>query len=246
MLGRMAQRVKTHRASAQRRRTALLEAAAELSAEVGAGAVTHRAVAARAGVPLSTTSYFFSSIDELVTEALRLGATERSERFGIIDHASERAAEACIDTVLGEAVDAAMAGDRAASGSQIEFYLAAGRDDDVRAEATEMLEGQSSLIRSELERNGAPQAAAVAVAMTDLTDGALLHRVGELEVDHRARLATSLRLLAAAAMLRDEEITELLGRYDLPVDPSGAAFQAVLDGPAAGAVADEQAAADPS
>ena len=40
--------------------------------QVGAGAVTHRAVAARAGVPLSTTSYFFSSIDELVTEALRV------------------------------------------------------------------------------------------------------------------------------------------------------------------------------
>ena len=63
----MAQRVKAHRASAQRRRVALLEAAAELAAETGAGAVTHRAVAARAGVPLSTTSYFFSSIDELVT-----------------------------------------------------------------------------------------------------------------------------------------------------------------------------------
>ena len=68
----MAADPRTHRASAQRRRAALLDAAAELAAEIGAGAVTHRAVAARAGVPLSTTSYFFGSIDELVTEGLAL------------------------------------------------------------------------------------------------------------------------------------------------------------------------------
>ncbi|MBX3287035.1 MAG: TetR family transcriptional regulator, partial [Actinobacteria bacterium] len=77
----MAADARTHRASAQRRRAALLDAAAELAAEIGAGAVTHRAVAARAGVPLSTTSYFFGSIDELVTEALRTSAQSRVAAF---------------------------------------------------------------------------------------------------------------------------------------------------------------------
>ena len=63
---------RNHGASAQRRRQLLLDAAAQLAAERGAGAVTHRAVAARAGLPPSTTTYFFSSIDEMVEEALRV------------------------------------------------------------------------------------------------------------------------------------------------------------------------------
>ena len=75
----MANERRGQRASARLRRAALVQAAAELASEVGAGSVTHRAVAARAGVPLSTTSYFFSSIDELVTEALATSATGHIE-----------------------------------------------------------------------------------------------------------------------------------------------------------------------
>jgi TetR/AcrR family transcriptional regulator, regulator of biofilm formation and stress response len=52
------------------RREALLAAAIELFAEGGARSVTHRAVAARAGLPPATTTYYFASIEELVREAL--------------------------------------------------------------------------------------------------------------------------------------------------------------------------------
>src|SRR5262245_49447260 len=67
-------RVTMHRpemvtAKGQRRREALLRAAVEVIAEKGYAGVTHRAVAERAGVPMATTSYFFSSIHELVQEA---------------------------------------------------------------------------------------------------------------------------------------------------------------------------------
>ena len=58
----------THRASGQARRAALLEAAVEVIAEQGVAGATHRAVAARAGMPTSTTSYFFSSLDELMAQ----------------------------------------------------------------------------------------------------------------------------------------------------------------------------------
>ncbi|MFN8017432.1 MAG: TetR family transcriptional regulator [Acidimicrobiales bacterium] len=229
----MPTRVKAHRASAQRRRTALLEAAAELSAELGAGAVTHRAVAARAGVPLSTTSYFFSSIDELVTEALRLGAIERTEAFEAAEKAVEEAEASCIDTALGAAVDRALDTSRTASGSQVEFYLAAGRQEELRADATAMLAEETASIEGQLERVHAPQAAVAGAAMTDLADGAMLHRLGVLDLDHRARLAAGLRLLTAAAMLTDAEVAQLLERYQLPVDPSGATFEQVLGAPSA-------------
>ncbi|WP_440900296.1 TetR/AcrR family transcriptional regulator [Actinosynnema sp.] len=53
-----------------RRRQALVEAAAELLVEGGFAALRHRAVAERAGLPLASTTYYFDSIDDLVTAAL--------------------------------------------------------------------------------------------------------------------------------------------------------------------------------
>lgn len=45
-------------------------AAAELIAEAGVGALTHRAVAARAGVAVGTTTRYFATIDDLRKHAL--------------------------------------------------------------------------------------------------------------------------------------------------------------------------------
>ena len=45
---------------------AILEAALRVIAERGVEAVTHRAVADAAGVPLSATTYYFESLDELL------------------------------------------------------------------------------------------------------------------------------------------------------------------------------------
>jgi len=54
----------------ERRRQALAGAAAELLVEGGFDAVRHRAVAERAGLPLSSTTYYFASLDELVAAAV--------------------------------------------------------------------------------------------------------------------------------------------------------------------------------
>src|SRR4051794_34000809 len=54
----------------ERRRAALVEAAAELLVEGGFDAVRHRAVADRAGLPLASTTYYFDSLDELVMAAV--------------------------------------------------------------------------------------------------------------------------------------------------------------------------------
>lgn len=58
------------------RRRAILTAAAELVTEAGAAALTHRAVAARAGVALGSTTKYFTSIDELREAALGYLAAE--------------------------------------------------------------------------------------------------------------------------------------------------------------------------
>src|SRR5882757_6896650 len=68
-----------HRSRA--RREALLRAAIELLGEGGARAVTHRAVAARAGVAAAATTYYFESIHQLMQEALLLHVSERVEQL---------------------------------------------------------------------------------------------------------------------------------------------------------------------
>ena len=54
----------------ERRRQALVEAAAVLLVERGFDAVRHRAVAERAGLPLASTTYYFDSLDDLVAAAV--------------------------------------------------------------------------------------------------------------------------------------------------------------------------------
>ena len=53
------------------RRTAILDAALDVVARDGTGAVTHRAVARLARVPLASTTYYFASRDDLLLEAFR-------------------------------------------------------------------------------------------------------------------------------------------------------------------------------
>jgi len=63
------------------RREHILRATLELIGERGSDAVTHRAVAERAGLPLSATTYWFDSKDELLQEALLLVVREEVERI---------------------------------------------------------------------------------------------------------------------------------------------------------------------
>ncbi len=58
-------------ARGQARRGALVAAAAHVLRDDGFAALTHRAVATRAGLPLAATTYYFGSRDELVAEAVQ-------------------------------------------------------------------------------------------------------------------------------------------------------------------------------
>jgi DNA-binding transcriptional regulator YbjK len=66
--------VRTARGEA--RRTRILEAVLTIVGRDGTGAVTHRAVAAVAEVPLAATTYYFSSRDDLLAEALEHAVRE--------------------------------------------------------------------------------------------------------------------------------------------------------------------------
>jgi DNA-binding transcriptional regulator YbjK len=64
----------------ERRRHALIAAAAQLLCEGGFDAVRHRSVARRAGLPLAATTYYFSSLEDLVVQAVEYtGAQEAAQ-----------------------------------------------------------------------------------------------------------------------------------------------------------------------
>lgn len=67
------------------RRRAILSAAAEIIVNEGPAALTHRAVAARAGVALGSTTQYFASIDELREAALTQLAQEIDESLAEIE-----------------------------------------------------------------------------------------------------------------------------------------------------------------
>src|ERR1700756_5424675 len=65
----------------ERRRHALISAAAALLSEGGFDAVRHRAVARRAGLPLASTTYYFSSLDDLLVQAVEFIGTQEADQL---------------------------------------------------------------------------------------------------------------------------------------------------------------------
>jgi DNA-binding transcriptional regulator YbjK len=89
----------------ERRRQALVEAAAELLVDGGFDSIRHRAVAERAGLPLSSTTYYFDSLDELVAAAVEhhgRGELVRGRALLAAQPARPRDVGSVIDLVLDQ------------------------------------------------------------------------------------------------------------------------------------------------
>lgn len=116
------------------RRVAILEAAIRVVARRGVGAVTHRAVASEAEVPLASTTYYFASKLDLLLEAFR-HLTE--QRIAALDHGiallptrlSPELAAALWASVTAENLRT----DEARVLSEFEMHLEASRQPELRA-----------------------------------------------------------------------------------------------------------------
>ena len=130
----------------ERRREEILRATLRLIGGRGADAVTHRAVAREAGVPLSATTYYFASKEDLLEQTLSLVAREETERLErlVIDLApqslSDRDWAAAVAAQLGRDV----AEDPARHVALFELGLEATRTPALRAE---MVAWQEALLR---------------------------------------------------------------------------------------------------
>ncbi|MDN5914969.1 MAG: TetR family transcriptional regulator [Pseudonocardia sp.] len=119
-------RVDGRRAHGERRRRALLDAALTVIARDGAGAVTHRSVAAAAGVPHSSTAYYFAGVDDILVAAL----TRAGQRY--LDTLDEVLAAVHDGAGLAPALAGAVVGWETVPGNALmaaeyELYLMAAR-----------------------------------------------------------------------------------------------------------------------
>jgi DNA-binding transcriptional regulator YbjK len=131
------------------RRQAMLDAALALVARGGPRAVTHRAVAAEAGVPLAATTYYFDSRDDLIAQALEL------------------CAERDIARVEQHGLHALLPGDPAADAASLlatyELWLEAARNDALRPVARRVSESYVAAARRLVDDDAAARALSGAI-----------------------------------------------------------------------------------
>ncbi|MUL67118.1 hypothetical protein BOO86_21775 [Mycobacterium sp. CBMA 234] len=170
----MAIRPETHRAAGQARRVALLEAAIEVIAESGVDAATHRAITAKAKMPLSTTSYFFTSIDELIAEAIQMTATRLITTLdGVLEEITD--ADLTPDEIVDRCVDLIIALPTTYLAAEFQIYIQCSHRPELQAGAHHMMSTFERIAGSILRQAGADDPRLVR-PLVALIDGFALQR----------------------------------------------------------------------
>ncbi|MEU3608406.1 TetR family transcriptional regulator [Streptomyces sp. NPDC035033] len=149
------------------RRERIVDAALRVVRRYGIGGLSHRTVAAEADVPLGSTTYHFSSLDELLVGALRkadAGFAEELARAAVPDRDGLAGPLA---RLLGEW----LGGDRTGVELEYELYLAALRRPALRPVVAEWTEAVVAVLAP---RTGRATARAVAALLDGLGLQALL------------------------------------------------------------------------
>ncbi|MEU3627137.1 TetR family transcriptional regulator [Amycolatopsis coloradensis] len=185
----------------ERRRAELIEAAASLLAEGGFDAVRHRAVAERAGLPLASTTYYFDSLEELVTAAVEHHAKLELEtgRRRLDELATRnRGVEATVDLVL-DMLLGSLRPDREADAEAVllryERLVGTGRRPYLRPLMRTLSAQLYELLHEIFARSGTPVDATELERLVALVDGAVVNALIEVDPEPRAAAA---RMLQAA------------------------------------------------
>lgn len=177
-------------AKGERRRAELVAAAAALLRSGGFDAVRHRAVAELAGLPLASTTYYFESLDELVTAAVeRTSHDELAEGRARLDAlaagpaGTPDLAELMLDQLLGpESRD----GGLDAVLLRYERLVGAGRRPYLTPLMRALRGELDALLAEILVRTGRPAEAVALRDLVALVDGAVISALIEAAPDPRA------------------------------------------------------------
>lgn len=181
----------THRARGLARRETLLRAAFDVVTEHGIEGATHRRIAQAAGMPLSTTSYFFGSLDELLAEAITLGFAEHTAETHATILAIHRDCSST-EQLAEEITGFLLRSPYASIVAQFETYLSVHRRPELRAAIASVIESYQDAIATGLrlfDIDPAPHRVRLLLAMFD---GFALHRVAHPRADDRDMLRAAL------------------------------------------------------
>jgi TetR/AcrR family transcriptional regulator, regulator of biofilm formation and stress response len=155
----------------QGRREQILEAALRVIGRSGREAVTHRAVAEEAGVPLGSTTYYFDSRDDLLGQALEHVARKEADRHRELGEElrTAKTPRALADMLLNQLIFEAE--DRIAYIAEYELWLEAGRRPDLREAATAWCDAVQLAVAGAMEKLGSTDPAADASLVVAAIDG---------------------------------------------------------------------------
>ena len=153
------------------RREQILEAALRIIGRSGRQAVTHRAVAEEAGVPLGSTTYYFDSRDDLLRQALEQVAASEVERYGELGEElrNVKSGRELADRLIDELV--ARAEDRVAYIAEYELWLEAGRRPELREAAQNWCDAEQRSVAVAMEALGSADPATDASLVVATIDG---------------------------------------------------------------------------
>jgi len=173
----------------ERRRQALVEAARDLLVERGFDAVRHRAVAERAGLPLASTTYYFDSLDDLVTAAVERHARGELERGRALlaELPRRRDLDATLDVVLDQLLGPPTAdGDAEVVQLRYERLVATFRRPYLRALMRTLGDELRALLHEVFERSWAGVGERRLEQLIALVDGTVVNALIEVDPDPRA------------------------------------------------------------
>jgi DNA-binding transcriptional regulator YbjK len=162
------------------RREAILRAAIALVGEEGPDALTHRAVAERAGVALSATTYWFSSKEEIFREAVALAAGEEVERLErlVLELAPRNVTPEGWARELSAALAADFEADPARPVAMFEFVLEASREPALRVEVERFEAAHLRLAEAGLQAAGSDDPETDARLVVATITGLMLEQLG--------------------------------------------------------------------
>jgi DNA-binding transcriptional regulator YbjK len=193
---------KSNRPRGTARRAALLDATLTLVGELGADAVTHRRVAERAGLPLASTTYWFDSKEQLLTEALAHAADQDTERLrsaaeGALTAAGPPTPAAIISVLVGAPGDGGPVADRGALMATYALMLEAARRPALQGLSERWTDAYLQTIGGLLARVGSPRPVDDARLLVAACDGLIIDGLATGDGDDRDPRPELERLLAA-------------------------------------------------
>jgi DNA-binding transcriptional regulator YbjK len=162
----------------ERRRYALVKAAAELLCQGGFEAVRHRAVARRAGLPLASTTYYFSSLDDLIASAVaHIGTMEVAQLRAQLATVSRRrrsadtTADLLVDLLVGSESETRLTEQLI---SRYERHIACARLPGLREIQRRSLRQRIDAVAEVIERSGRSARPELVSALICTVDGAVV------------------------------------------------------------------------